>query len=105
MTDAKFCCQTRRICKKKMHAMPINADFPNIRRHCRSTLRRMLEDAQNALELLTAIDFERDVDLGDGVSMRLSANGHILGSAFARMQYLNRTILLQHYIKRHRAWL
>jgi len=51
------------------------------------------EDAQNALELLTAIDFERDVDLGDGVSIRLSANGHILGSAFVRIQYHNRSIL------------
>lgn len=51
------------------------------------------EDAQNALELLTAIDFERDVDLGDGVSIRLSASGHILGSAFVRIQYHNRSIV------------
>lgn len=51
------------------------------------------EDAQNALELLTAIDFERDIDLGDGVSIRLSANGHILGSAFVRIQYKSKSIL------------
>jgi metallo-beta-lactamase family protein len=42
-------------------------------------------DAQNALELLTAVDFEQDVDLGDDLMLRFSPNGHILGSAFVRI--------------------
>jgi metallo-beta-lactamase family protein len=51
------------------------------------------EHAQNALALLTPIDFEHEIDLGEGVSFKLSANGHILGSAFVRIQYHGRSIL------------
>ncbi|MGZ8257900.1 MAG: MBL fold metallo-hydrolase, partial [Methylotenera sp.] len=39
------------------------------------------EDAQRALDLLTPVDFEQDVDLGDDLTVRFSPNGHILGSA------------------------
>ena len=44
------------------------------------------EDAQNALELLTPVAYEQDVNLGDGLTARLSPSGHILGSAFVRVQ-------------------
>ncbi len=44
------------------------------------------EDADHALELLVAVDFEQQVDLGDGLTLTFSPNGHILGSAFVRIQ-------------------
>lgn len=43
------------------------------------------DDAVKALDLLTPVDFEKDIHLGDGVTMRMSPNGHILGSAFVRI--------------------
>lgn len=43
------------------------------------------EDARRALTLITPVQFEQDVDLGDGITLRLSPNGHILGSAFVRI--------------------
>ena len=51
------------------------------------------EDAIKALDLLTPVDFEKDIDLGDGVTIRLSPNGHILGSAFVRIHDANTSIL------------
>jgi metallo-beta-lactamase family protein len=42
-------------------------------------------DAIAALQLLTPVNFECDIDLGDGLIMRLSPNGHILGSACVRI--------------------
>ena len=40
-----------------------------------------VEDAIHAVQQMTPIDFEHDVDLGAGLTLRLIANGHILGSA------------------------
>jgi metallo-beta-lactamase family protein len=51
------------------------------------------EDAQNALAQLTPVDYEQDIDLGDGLSARLSPNGHILGSAFVRIHHHKTSIL------------
>lgn len=51
------------------------------------------EDAQRALELLTPVDFEQDIDLGDGLTVRFSPNGHILGSAFVRIHNQKTSIL------------
>lgn len=51
------------------------------------------EDAIKALDLFTPVDFEKDIDLGDGVTIRLSPNGHILGSAFVRIHDANTSIL------------
>ncbi|HOY70880.1 MAG TPA: MBL fold metallo-hydrolase [Methylotenera sp.] len=51
------------------------------------------EDAQNAIELLTIVDYEQETDLGGGLSMRLSANGHILGSAFVRIHNSKTSVL------------
>ena len=43
------------------------------------------DDALNALSLLSPVDFEQEVDLGDGVTFTMTPNGHILGSAFVRI--------------------
>jgi len=51
------------------------------------------EDAENALTLLTPIRFEQDVDLGDDLTLRLSPNGHILGSAFVRIHNKKTSVL------------
>lgn len=51
------------------------------------------EDAQKALALLTPVDYEQDVDLGDGLILRLSPSGHILGSAFVRIHNHKTSIL------------
>jgi metallo-beta-lactamase family protein len=51
------------------------------------------EDAQAALRLLTPVDFEQDVDLGDGLTLKFSPNGHILGSAFVRIHNKKTSIL------------
>jgi metallo-beta-lactamase family protein len=44
------------------------------------------EDAQAALQLLTPVDFEQIIDLGDDLTLKLSANGHILGSSFVQIK-------------------
>ena len=51
------------------------------------------EDAQNALSLLTVIPFEQDVDVGDGITLRFSPSGHILGSAFVRLHNAKTSIV------------
>jgi len=51
------------------------------------------EDAENALKLLTPLSFEQDIDLGDGLTLRLSPNGHILGSAFVRIHNKKTSVL------------
>ena len=43
------------------------------------------EDALDALALLSAVNYEQDVDLGDGLTLRFSPNGHILGSSFVQI--------------------
>jgi metallo-beta-lactamase family protein len=51
------------------------------------------EDAQAALQLLTPVEFDQDINLGDDLTLRLSPNGHILGSAFVRLQNSKTSIL------------
>lgn len=51
------------------------------------------EDAQNALALLTPVAYEKEIDLGSSVSFKLSPSGHILGSAFVRIQDKKTSIL------------
>jgi metallo-beta-lactamase family protein len=43
------------------------------------------DDALKALSLLSPVDFEQEVHLGDGVTFEMTPNGHILGSAFVRI--------------------
>jgi len=51
------------------------------------------QDAQKALALLTPVDFKKNIDLGDGLTLRLSRSGHILGSAFVRIHDKKTSIL------------
>lgn len=51
------------------------------------------EDAQAALRLLTPVEFDQDINLGNDLTFRLSPNGHILGSAFVRLQNSKTSIL------------
>ena len=39
------------------------------------------EDAVRSLRLIFSVELERDIDLGDGLTLRLSPAGHILGSS------------------------
>jgi metallo-beta-lactamase family protein len=71
------------------HLQEEEADYANRRgfsKHNPALPLYTKEDAQNALELLEAVDFEQQVDLGDGLTLTFSPNGHILGSAFVRIQ-------------------
>ncbi len=51
------------------------------------------EDAMAALKLITPVNYEQDVDLGDGITLRLTPNGHILGSAFVRIHNQQTSVL------------
>lgn len=51
------------------------------------------DDAERSLSLLSPLDFERDVDLGEGLTVRLSPSGHILGSAFVLLKDKNVSVL------------
>jgi metallo-beta-lactamase family protein len=51
------------------------------------------EDAQNALALLVPIAYDKDLDLGAGLTLRLAPSGHILGSAFVRIHSKKTSIL------------
>jgi metallo-beta-lactamase family protein len=50
-------------------------------------------NAERSLALLTPIDFEENIDLGDGLTLRLSPSGHILGSSFVLLKDKNTSIL------------
>lgn len=45
------------------------------------------EDAERCLKLLAPFELEREIDLGDGISLRFSHSGHILGSCFVRLTH------------------
>jgi metallo-beta-lactamase family protein len=51
------------------------------------------QDAQKALTLLTPVAYEQEIDLGDGLTAKLAPSGHILGSAFVRIQNSKISIL------------
>jgi metallo-beta-lactamase family protein len=66
------------------HLQEEEADFANRRgfsKHNPALPLYTKEDAQNALELMVGVGFEQQVDLGDGLILTFSPNGHILGSA------------------------
>ncbi len=44
------------------------------------------EDAEHCLSLFRPIEFEREVQLGNGLTLRLLPSGHILGSAFVALK-------------------
>jgi metallo-beta-lactamase family protein len=51
------------------------------------------QDARRCLRLLAPRAFEHDIDLGDGLTLRFSPSGHILGSAFVQLQHNDRTLV------------
>ena len=50
-------------------------------------------DARHALELLEPFDFNRSVELGEGISFRFSPSGHILGSAVVSLSADDRLLV------------
>lgn len=50
-------------------------------------------EAEHCLQLLAPQEFDRDVDLGDGVILRFAASGHILGSSFVQLRYGGKSIV------------
>jgi metallo-beta-lactamase family protein len=91
---------TRDLCEillpDSAHLQEEEADYANRRgfsKHHPALPLYTQEDAQRALELLTPVDFQQDIDLGDGLTLRLSPNGHILGSAFVRIHNPKTSIL------------
>lgn len=67
------------------HLQEEEADYANRRgfsKHKPALPLYTKEDADNALKLLVAVDFEQNVEFGDGLTLAFSPNGHILGSAF-----------------------
>lgn len=51
------------------------------------------EDANRALELLTPVRFEQDIELDDDLTLGFYPNGHILGSAFVRIHNKKTSVL------------
>ncbi len=50
-------------------------------------------DAERALDRFDTVDFDRDVDLGDGLGVRFLPAGHLLGAAIVRLQRGARTLV------------
>lgn len=58
-------------------------------------------DVEQTLPLLKVIAFDTDTDLGDGVSIRLTRAGHILGSASVTVRAGDSSVLVSGDIGRH----
>ncbi len=52
-----------------------------------------ITDVENTLPLLTAVDYDRDLDLRDGVWARYTRAGHILGAASIRVETPETSVL------------
>lgn len=50
-------------------------------------------DAERCLKLLAPFDLERDIDLGEGIRLRFSHSGHILGSCFVHLTHESQAIV------------
>jgi metallo-beta-lactamase family protein len=51
------------------------------------------QDARRCLRLLAPRAFDHDIDLGDGLTLRFSPSGHILGSAFVQLRHNNQSLV------------
>ncbi|WP_134774445.1 MBL fold metallo-hydrolase RNA specificity domain-containing protein [Ornithinimicrobium flavum] len=58
-------------------------------------------DVERALPLFRTVEFEQDVDLGDGLVGRWTRAGHILGSASVRLQLPETSVLVSGDLGRH----
>lgn len=91
---------TRDLCKillpDSAHLQEEEAEYANRRgfsKHHPALPLYTKADALKALELLTPVPFNQDVDIGDDLTLRYYPNGHILGSAFARIHNRRTSVL------------
>jgi len=91
---------TRDLCKillpDSAHLQEEEAEYANRRgfsKHHPALPLYTTEDAFKALELLTPVPFNQDVNIGDDLTLRYYPNGHILGSAFARIHNKKTSVL------------
>ncbi len=91
---------TRDLCKillpDSAHLQEEEAEYANRRgfsKHHPALPLYTREDAFKALELLTPVPFDQDVNIGDDLTLRYYPNGHILGSAFARIHNSRTSVL------------
>ncbi|MGO4956204.1 MBL fold metallo-hydrolase RNA specificity domain-containing protein [Luteococcus sp. Sow4_B9] len=59
------------------------------------------EDVQTTMRLFRPVDFDTDVDLRDGLVLRFTRAGHILGSACANITHDGRSVLFSGDLGRH----
>ena len=58
-------------------------------------------DVEATLPLMTAVDYDRDLDLGDGLWARFTRAGHILGSSSVRVETPSTSVLFSGDLGRH----
>jgi len=78
------------------HLQEEEADYANRRgfsKHSPALPLYTQEDAERCLSLFHPVDFEQEVRLGKGVSLHLIPSGHILGSAFVKLDMPQASIL------------
>ena len=78
------------------HLQEEEADYANRRgfsKHSPALPLYTQEDAERCLSQLHPVEFEQEVRLGKGVSLRLIPSGHILGAAFVRLEMPQASIL------------
>jgi len=100
-TGKVYCTEaTRDLCKillpDSAHLQEEEAEYANRRgfsKHHPALPLYTKEDAFKALELLTPVPFDQDVNIGDDVTLRFYPNGHILGSAFVRIHNSKTSVL------------
>lgn len=96
-----FCTDaTRDLCKillpDSAHLQEEEAEYANRRgfsKHHPALPLYTKEDAFKALELLTPVPYLQDVHIGDDLTLKYYPNGHILGSAFARIHNRKTSVL------------
>jgi metallo-beta-lactamase family protein len=59
------------------------------------------DDVERAIPLLTAVAYDADADLGDGITVRFTRAGHILGSASVTLTTATTSILFSGDLGRH----
>jgi len=100
-TGKVYCTEaTRDLCKillpDSAHLQEEEAEYANRRgfsKHHPALPLYTKEDAFKALELLTPVPFDQDVNISDDVTLRFYPNGHILGSAFVRIHNSKTSVL------------
>jgi len=100
-TGKVYCTEaTRDLCKillpDSAHLQEEEAEYANRRgfsKHHPALPLYTKADAFKALEMLVTVPFNQDVNIGDDLTLRFYPNGHILGSAFARIHNKKTSVL------------